>query len=396
MNRTLLTLLLTYSCNVLWGQTDIAYFQSISEKLNQVKSASYFWHQSASALYDTIPSISYRVFKKEFIRPEDSLVGAAIASFQPEDTTRMVYFYDGEAQAYLDWDNKTIPADHFQYDRYPFRIIYPPFITYVKSLLHYALITTDEKNIRVYDHTDSVLIRLSVKDKLVEVVGCRIIYADPSSLAEDAWTSYEIWFNKATELPYRLIKRFPDRVCWEECKQLSINTSNTVTFVASSYFPADFELQFPDNKQVSENSMEGKPAPGWKLKDTDNHEISLEDFKSKVLVIQFTGMGCGPCYQSIPYLVQLRNSFKREDFDLLSIETWVTNPSVISKHISKSHINYKYLVGNNQVRSDYGIQSVPKFFVIDKNRVIRKIINGFDKEKTYKELKEVIDHLAIE
>ena len=95
-------------------------------------------------------------FKKEFDNEKDKFVGASIASFQLEDTTKMVYFYDGKVKSYLDWENKTIPIDSFQHDRYPFRVVYPPFFTQVKCLLKYALETTDNKIIQVYDLTDSL------------------------------------------------------------------------------------------------------------------------------------------------------------------------------------------------------------------------------------------------
>jgi len=396
MNKILLTILISYLPICLWGQSDTNYIHRIYDNLKQINSASYYWYQSASLLYDTIPSLSYNVFKKEFDNQEDKFVGASIASFQLEDTTKMVYFYDGKVQSYLDWENKTIPVDSFQSDRYPFRIVYPPFFTYVKCLLKYALETTDNKIIQVYDLTDSVLIRLSVNEQLVEVVGCRIVYADPSDFTQEKWTKYDIWINNVNDLPYRMIKRFPDRVCWEECKEIRINTTDTIAFVASEYFPADFAVKNHENEQANEKIVEGTVAPGWKLKDTDNNEIDLSDLKSKVLIIQFTGIGCGPCYQSIPYLIKIKNQFKPEEFDMVSIETWNNNISVIKKHVSSSNINYKYLICNNEVRSQYGIQSVPEFFVLDEKRVVRKIITGFDKEKTYVELKEEIDQLVNE
>ena len=396
MNKILLTILISYLPICLWGQSDTSYIHRIYDNLKQIKSASYFWYQSASVLYDTIPSLSYNVFKKEFDNQEDKFVGAGIASFQLEDTTKMVYFYDGKAKSYLDWENKTIPVDSFQYDRFPFRVIYPPFFTYVKCLLKYAMETPDNKIVQVYDLTDSVLIRLSVNDKLVEVVGNRIVYADPSHFTEDKWTKYDIWINKVNGLPYRMIKRFPYTVCWEECKEIRINTTDTMAFVASKYFPADFAVKIYENEQVNEKNLEGIVAPGWKLKDTDNNEIALSDLKSKVLIIQFTGIGCGPCYQSIPYLIKIRDQFKREEFEIISIETWNNNMSVIKKHISGNNIHYKYLICTHEVKQKYGIQSVPKFFVLDQKRVIRKILTGFDKEKTYVELKEAIDLLLNE
>ena len=132
------------------------------------------------------------------------------------------------------------------------------------------------------------------------------------------------------------------------------------------------------------------------MKDADNNEIALNDLKSKVLLIQFTGIGCGPCYQSIPYMIKLRDQYKREEFEMISIESWNKNISVIKKHLSRNHINYRYLICTDEVKLKYGIQSVPRFFVLDEKRVIRKIITGFDREKTYVELKEIVDQLTGE
>lgn len=397
MRKILLIALISYLPICLWGQSKTSYLQRIYDNLKQIKSASYFWYQSASVLYDTIPALSYNVFKKEFNNQEDKFVGVSIASFLMEDTTKMVYFYDGKVKSYLDWENKIIPVDSFQNNPYPYRIVYPPFFTYVKCLLKYALETPDNKIVQVYDLTDSILIRLTINDKLVEVVGSSIVYADPSNLTEEKkWTKYDIWINKMNNLPYRLIKRFPDRVCWEECKEIRINTTDTITFMASEYFPADFKVMLVESEQANEKNLEGVVAPEWKLKDTDNNEIALDDLKSKVIIIQFTGIGCGPCYQSIPYLIKIKNQFKSEELEIISIETWNTNISVIKKHISSNSINYKYLIGNSEVKIKYGIQSVPRFYILDEKRVVRKIISGFNKERTFVELQETIDQILNE
>lgn len=396
MRKIFLTAIISYLPICLWGQSETSYLHRIYDNLKQIKSASYFWYQSASVLYDTIPVLSYNVFKKEFDNQEDKFVGVSIASFLIEDTTKMVYFYDGKVKSYLDWENKIIPVDSFQNNPYPYRIVYPPFFTYVKCLLKYALETPDNKIVQVCDLTDSVLIRLSFNDKLVEVVGSSIVYADPSNLTEEKWTKYDIWINKMNDLPYRLIKQFPDRVCWEECKEIRINTTDTITFMASEYFPADFKVLLVESEQANEKNLEGVVAPEWKLKDTDNNEIALDNLKSKVIIIQFTGIGCGPCYQSIPYVIKIKNQFKGEELEIISIETWNTNISVIKKHISSNSINYKYLICNSEVKLKYGIQSVPRFYILDGKKVVRKIITSFDKERTYIELQEAITQILNE
>lgn len=393
MNRILLTIIIAYIPVFLWGQTDTGYIRKIYDNLMHIKSASYFWYQSASAPYDTIPSLSYNVYQKEFNNPEDTFVGASIASFQFEDTTRLVYFYDGKVKSYLDWGNKTIPVDSFQNNQYPYRIVYPPFFTFIKCLLKYALETPDNKIIQVNDLSDSVLISLTVYDQLVEVVGNKIVYADIPDLTEDKWTKYDIWINKVNNIPYRLIKRFPDRVCWEVCKDIKINTTDKKSFVASEYFPPDFVIRSSKNKNTNEKNLVGTVASGWKLKDTDNNEISLNDLKNKVLLIQFTGIGCGPCYQSIPCLAGLRDQFTRTEFEIISIETWSGQPAIIKKHISTNRIGWPYLVGDPEVKENYAIRSVPKFFILDEQRVIRKIISGFDSAKTCAEIREKVNKI---
>ncbi|MDO9257510.1 MAG: redoxin family protein [Bacteroidales bacterium] len=394
MNKIFLTFIISFLQLSLWGQSDTIYIRKVYDNLKQIQSASYFWYQSASSLYDTIPSRSYSVFKKEFDNQEDKFVGASIASFQLSDTTKMIYFYDGNVQSYLDWENKIIPVDSFQNNRYPFRTVYPPFLTHVKSLLKYALETSDNKIIHVKDLADSVLISLSFYDTLVEVVGNWIVYADPPNLMEDKWSKYEIWISKVNNLPYRITKKFPDRITWETCKEIRINKTDKINFIASKYFPTDFVIKSNESNSNKEKNLIGTVAPSWELKDTNNNSIGLGDVKSKVIIIQFTGIGCGPCYQSIPYLIKIKNQYKDQELEIISIETWNNNLSVIKKHVLSYHISYKYLVCNNEVKLKYGIQSVPKFFVLDKNRVIKKIITGFDKEKTYVELKDTIDQLV--
>jgi peroxiredoxin len=190
-----------------------------------------------------------------------------------------------------------------------------------------------------------------------------------------------------------MVKKFPDRVCWEVCKDIKINTKDQTSFVASDYFPAGFTVTTNNIGEPVGINLDGMVAPTWKLQDAEGHETALSDLQSKVLLIQFTGIGCGPCYQSIPCLIKLRDQFTSGDFEIISIETWNNNKAVIKKHLSGNQIDYLYLIGDQAVKQNYANRSVPQFFVLDEKRVIRKIIAGFNKEKTCAELKEIVDKI---
>jgi hypothetical protein len=56
-------------------------------------------------------------------------------------------------------------------------------------------------------------------------------------------------------------------------------------------------------------------------------------------------------------------------------------------------LNYKFLVSTDDVKKNYNAEAVPVFYILDKERVIRKIIRGYGKGTTDKEIKDAINEL---
>jgi thiol-disulfide isomerase/thioredoxin len=113
--------------------------------------------------------------------------------------------------------------------------------------------------------------------------------------------------------------------------------------------------------------------------------------RGKVLLIQFTGVGCGPCHQSVPFLKELVEEYKTSDFEFLSIETWSNNMEGLKRYQQINEFNFKFLKSTDEVTKSYGVTSVPVFFVIDENRIIREVIKGYSVENTDKKIKESIN-----
>jgi len=391
--KGVLCALLMLSSNLTIGQSTNDYLKTVLGNLNQIKSASYIRYMSATAPYDTVVSKHYNVYIKEFINPADNYVGASIAQYMLEDSTKLVYFYDGVVKSYLNWENKTVPVDSFQLIKTPFRVVYPPFFTYVKSLLKYALETKDNIQVEVKDFGDSIQASLYVKDKNVEVVGNRIIYANLQDFTKEKYAFYDIWIHKATGLPYRVKKKLPKGTTWESVTNIRVNKTNSELFVASNYYPPDFTITYKDKAIPNPVGLVGQPAPDWILKDADHKSVALTDLKSKVILIQFTGIGCGPCYTAIPFLKQIVKDYKGKSFEFVSIETWSKNADELKKYQQKNGFNFTFLKSEDNVTKDYKVSSVPVFFILDDKRVIRKVINGYKKGTTDKEIRESIKKL---
>lgn len=385
------SLLLIEGCKV--GSNKNDYLRKVLTNLEQIKSATYFSTISGSAPGDTTAFNTYNWYNKEYSNPADTFIGSSFAWFQPMDTTKMYFFYDGLAKAYIDSDIKTIEIDSFQTNTLPFRPIGPPFFNYTKSIIKYALETKDSISTDLKDFGDSLLFRLVVySDKQVEFHGKPIYNKDPYRTGEEI-SRYDIWINRLNDLPYRYRRTMSHQTSWEICKNVEFNNTNIKDFIPSKYFPPDFDIIVRGKEKPIKNDLEGKVAPDWTLKDFNNNTIALKEIKSKVLMIQFTGIGCGPCHASIPFLKQLVVDYKDKDFDFVSIETWSNNIDGIKRYFLNNDLNYKFLVSTEEITKSYQVRGVPVFFILDAKRVIRKIIRGYANETTDKEIKDIINEL---
>lgn len=183
----------------------------------------------------------------------------------------------------------------------------------------------------------------------------------------------------------------------EVCSNVEINKLSIENFSLYDYFPLDYEIRKrgEQGKKQSKPSLVGAQAPDWTLRDINEQDVSLAGFKSKVLLINFTGVGCGPCKMAIPFLNGLKNQFKKEELEVVAIESWKRKIHSIQNYINTNRINYKLLEGNDKVIQNYldGNRGVPYYFILDENRVIKKIIYGYGKGTTDKEITDAIKEL---
>jgi len=371
------------------------YLEKVLNSLDQIESATYYTTSEAWAPGDTSAfDISYH-YIKEYSNPFDSTIGASFVKLLQEDTTKMTFCYDGNMRAIVYEDEKIMVIDNFEARPLPFRPLNPPFFNYTRSIIKYILETGDSISLEFEEFEDSVHLSLTVfEDKQVEFFG-KAHYIDNPYNFGDKISKYEIWVNKSNDLPYRVRREMSHDISVITCNNIELNKNKIDDFNASDYFPSDYttHLYRIRNKATVKNDLLGKVAPDWVLKDANNHIISLKELKSKVLMIQFTSVSCGPCRASIPFLKQLASDYKKEEFDFVAIESLNRNSNVLNNYQNRNDFNYMFLISTKDVTESYSIESVPVFFILDEKRVIRKVIYGYGEGSTDKEVRNMIDEL---
>ena len=140
----------------------------------------------------------------------------------------------------------------------------------------------------------------------------------------------------------------------------------------------------------------GPTAPDFSLSSLAGQTVTLEQYRGKVVLLDFWATWCPPCRMTIPLLIKLQEKYRDEGLVILGIS--IDDPRQISnndlKYFKKmTKINYPVLRFNDKVMQDYFAGervSVPTMFVVDRNGKIRDKIVGYAPDPLEKSLAAVI------
>jgi thiol-disulfide isomerase/thioredoxin len=116
------------------------------------------------------------------------------------------------------------------------------------------------------------------------------------------------------------------------------------------------------------------PAPVWTLKDVDGHDVSFDQFKGKVVVIDFWATWCVPCRSEIPGYVALQNKYGKDGLVIVGISTDPANAlAKVKKFIQKYGVTYPIVMDDGNIEAKFGgLDGIPTTFIIDRMGRIRE------------------------
>ncbi|TSA15456.1 TlpA family protein disulfide reductase [bacterium] len=123
-------------------------------------------------------------------------------------------------------------------------------------------------------------------------------------------------------------------------------------------------------------------APAFTLSDVNGHQVSLSDFKGKVVILDFWATWCPPCKREIPDFIKLQSEYGSKGVQIVGIA--LDQPEKVKAFERDNAMNYPVLMGNDEVSAHYGgVESIPTTFIIDKaGRIVTKY-EGFRSKETF-------------
>ncbi len=115
-------------------------------------------------------------------------------------------------------------------------------------------------------------------------------------------------------------------------------------------------------------------APDFTLMDLEGNQVSLSQFKGKVIYLEMWATWCGPCLEQIPHAEELHKQFK-DNPEVVFINVSIDRDTVRwKKKIEDKSMTGIHLLSPGGYESDlkgkYDLTSIPRCILIDKQGII--------------------------
>ena len=122
----------------------------------------------------------------------------------------------------------------------------------------------------------------------------------------------------------------------------------------------------------------GTPAPDFTLKSRDGSEVSLSQFKGKVVMINFWATWCGPCRQEMPLLEEIYKKYNKSGFVLLGVNVEPDSKMAEDWLKKQKPVTFPILYDTeSKVTGLYKVNGMPSSVFIDKKGNLRTLHTGY-------------------
>lgn len=137
-------------------------------------------------------------------------------------------------------------------------------------------------------------------------------------------------------------------------------------------------------------------APEFALPELNGERVyALQDYRGKVIYLDFWASWCGPCRQSLPALNVLHKEMAGRDFEVVAINL-DENPRDALQFLQQYPVDYTILVDRSgETPRAYELTGLPTSVLIDQRGVLVASFEGFDPAHLVK-LRRAIDILLAQ
>ena len=183
-------------------------------------------------------------------------------------------------------------------------------------------------------------------------------------------------------------------------RELAVNGAKNENYINYLMTHADKVItsQFDDKlkkSQANKTTLTKSDRPkafDFTLQDAEGKKYKLADFKGKVLFIDFWASWCAPCKVQIPHIKNLEKIYAGKDIVFASVSLDKTKQAWL-KGVESENLHGTVLWAEGDFKNPfpvaYGVQSIPRFMLIDADGYL--ITENMPKPQEKKEVMAMLD-----
>ena len=146
-----------------------------------------------------------------------------------------------------------------------------------------------------------------------------------------------------------------------------------VAYASPSQYASQDTKKESKKAEKADAAKVGSPAPAFTLKDSAGKDVSLSDFKGKVVVMEWMNPGCPVCKGKMEdgSVAKMMSDSKAINSDVVflfinSTASMASKPAESGDYLAKNKISAPALIdGDGAVGHAYGAKTTPHCFVVD-------------------------------
>jgi cytochrome c biogenesis protein CcmG/thiol:disulfide interchange protein DsbE len=122
------------------------------------------------------------------------------------------------------------------------------------------------------------------------------------------------------------------------------------------------------------------PAPGFALLDLAGRPYSLDEFRGRVVILNFWATWCGPCREELPSLDRLEALHRPAGLRVIAISLDRGSRDSVQRYIESREISMTILHDpGSQAGDRYGVRLYPTSVVVDRaGRIVARVPSAWD------------------
>ena len=122
---------------------------------------------------------------------------------------------------------------------------------------------------------------------------------------------------------------------------------------------------------------QAEKAPALELKDLRGRVRRLEDYRGKVVLLNFWATWCPPCRAEVPDLVRWQHEHAKDGLQVVGVTYPPTNIADVRRFVRRHKVTYPVLLGSKETKALFmGGETLPVTVVIDREGNVRERIEG--------------------